>query len=54
MSFGVAAGAHSLFLNPRNEPPGENHPLYRRTYTYFPHAIEPFEATKIVVTEGAK
>ena len=45
-------GDYYLVVNPRNQAPDENHAPYPRTY--FPSASEPGQATKIVVTEGAK
>ena len=49
---GVAVGEYYLVLNPGNEAPGENDAPYSRTY--YPNAAEATEATKILVTEGAK
>ncbi len=49
---GVAVGDYYLVVNPRNQAPDETHAPYPRTY--FPSAAEPGQATRIVVTEGAK
>lgn len=49
---GVPVGEFHLVLNPRNEAPGEDDPPYARTF--YPNATDVSNATKIVVTEGAK
>lgn len=49
---GIPAGEYHLVLNPRNNAPGEDDPPYARTF--YPNAADVSDATKIVVTEGAK
>ena len=49
---GVGASDYYLVQNPRNQAPDENDAPYPRTY--FPSASELGQATKIVLTEGAK
>ncbi len=49
---GVPVGDYYLVLNPRNRAPDESDAPYPRTY--YPNVADPNQATKIVVTEGAK
>jgi hypothetical protein len=49
---GIAAGEYFLALNPRNEAPDNDDPPFARVY--YPSASDVANATKIVVTEGAK
>lgn len=49
---GVAVGEYHLVLNPRNEAPREDDAPYTRTF--YPNATDVSNATKIVVTEGAR
>ena len=49
---GVAAGEYFLVLNPKDEAPGESDAPYGRAY--YANATEKKDATKILVTEGAR
>lgn len=49
---GIAAGEYFLALNPRNRAPDADDPPFARVY--YPSAADVTNATKIVVTEGAK
>ena len=49
---GVAAGEYFLVLNPKDEAPGASDAPYGRAY--YANATEKKDATKILVTEGAR